>query len=123
MGFDLVAASLRADAADEKTFLEVLAQKMQEALPGGVEVRREGGLFRKEHPVAEIVLTLGDWIFRLERSRGGRLIAERSHVVRGVVLSSERVDTDEWIASLTHALVESSQHSGVAAEALRRFLT
>ena len=44
--FDLLAASLRADAADLKTFMEVLATKLSDALPNMVRVEREGGLFR-----------------------------------------------------------------------------
>ncbi len=122
MEFDAVAASFRADAADAGTFLEVLAKKLEEALPGSVKVRRHGGLFRKDHPVVEIRAQMGDWSFHLERTEEGQLVSERSHAVRGIALSSERMELDQWIVALTEALVERARHSGNAAEALRRFL-
>src|SRR2546423_181318 len=55
-GFELVAASLRADATDLAAFVEALAVKLEGALPGSVRVeRRGGGLFSRE----ERLRTLG----------------------------------------------------------------
>jgi hypothetical protein len=53
LSFDLLAASMRADAADLHTFLEVLAAKLESALPGRVTVRRRAGLLLRtqEQPV------------------------------------------------------------------------
>jgi hypothetical protein len=121
--FDLVSASLRADAADLGTFLEVLAGKMEAALPGAVEVRRSGGLFRKEHPVREILLSLGEWQFRLAARPGGELRAERAHTVRGIALSSEQMEVDAWLEALLQALAAHAKSSATAAESLHRLLS
>jgi hypothetical protein len=45
MDIDLLAASLRADASDLGAFVEALAVKLEEAVPGAVRVeRRRNGL-------------------------------------------------------------------------------
>lgn len=120
--FDLLAASLRADARDLSTFMEVLAAKLDAALPGSVEVHRAGGLFRKDHPVQELVLNLGEWRLRLAAKRGGVPEAERTHLVRGVALKTEIVELDAWVTSLAEALSSHAKSGETAADALRRFL-
>ena len=45
--FDMVAAGLRADAADLDAFVEALAVKLEGALPGRVTIARQGGLFSR----------------------------------------------------------------------------
>ena len=40
-GFDLVAASLRADTTDLNAFVQALAVKLEGALPDSVKARRE----------------------------------------------------------------------------------
>jgi len=45
--FDMVAAGLRADAADLDAFVEALAVKLEGALPGRVAIARHGGLFSR----------------------------------------------------------------------------
>jgi hypothetical protein len=60
-GFELLAASLRASSGDLDTFVEVLAEKLEQALPGRVMVeRRAVRRFSKNRRVARIQLTLGD---------------------------------------------------------------
>ena len=53
-------------------------------------------------------------IFRLRRD-GSRVVAERSEVVRGIVLKSESVAIDAWLTALSEAL---STHAGTSAQAL-----
>jgi len=122
MAFDLVAASIRADARDAATFLEVLAGKLQAALPGAVQVRRSGGLFARQRPVAEIALTLGDWHYRLEAGPGEQLHGERAHTVRGIALKSELMELGAWVDGLLEALAGHARSSATGAEALRRLL-
>ena len=60
-GFELLSASLRASSGDLKTFVEVLAGKLEQALPGRVVVeRRPVRRFSKEKRVARIEVALGD---------------------------------------------------------------
>ncbi len=122
LDFDLVAAAIRADARDAATFLEVLAGKLDAALPGAVRTRRAGGLFARQHPVAEIAIDLGDWHFRVEAEPGGSVRGERAHTVRGIALSSERLPLTEWVEALLEALRGHAGQSADAAESLRRLL-
>ena len=121
--FDLLAASLRADATDNRTFLEVLAGKLETALPGGVEVRRAGGLLRRDHPVTDITLSLGDWRFHLATHGGANVRAERTHLVGGIALKSEPLELDAWIGALAEALVAHAKSNAIAAAALHQFLS
>ena len=121
LDFDLVAARLRADAQDLGTFMEVLARKLEDALPGVAEIHRAQGLFRRDHPVKEIRLTLGDWNFHLRAEHAG-LVGERAHTVRGVALQSEELHIDAWLAALLGALHQYAQSNAQAAQSLERLL-
>src|SRR5437763_869041 len=59
-GFELVAASLRADATDLAAFVEALAVKLEGALPDSVRVERRGGLFSREKRVRRLSVVLAD---------------------------------------------------------------
>lgn len=65
-GFDLLAASIRRDSSDLRTYLEVVAAKLTDALPGSVRVERDGGLFAREHHVRRVSVQLGDRAYQLE---------------------------------------------------------
>ncbi len=119
--FEQVAASLRADARDLATFLEVLAQKLEGALPGGVQVDRAGG-FRKPKRVARIRCDLGDERFQLAPAAAG-LEAVRTRVVRGIALKSEVMPLDAWIDALSQALAQSAATNAAASTALGRLVT
>ena len=122
MGFELVAASIRADASDVKTFMDVLAVKLEQALPGMVYVEREGGLFKKERKVKLIRIQLEDKLYDLARAGAG-LEARLSHQVRGITLKNEAMNLDAWISELSHHL---SRHAAISAEAraaLERLVT
>ncbi|HTT86138.1 MAG TPA: hypothetical protein VMF60_02120, partial [Acidimicrobiales bacterium] len=73
-GFDMVAAQVRADAADTDTFFGVLVTKMRDALGDRVTVRHAGGLFKRDHPVIGISMDLthgGEGtLLSAERDRG-----------------------------------------------------
>lgn len=122
LDFDLVAARLRADAQDMGTFMEVLARKLEAALPGVAQIRRAGGLFRHDHPVTEIRLVLGEWTFALRAEAGG-LVGERAHTVRGVALKSDQLPIDAWLAALLGVLREYAQSNAQAAQSLEHLLT
>lgn len=121
--FDTVAGALRADARDAATFLEVLAGKLEDALPGHVQVHRGGGLLARSRPVTELSVELGEERLDIRSPARGRLEPRRSRVVRGIVLKSEGVDLPEWIDALSHALVAEAERSEAARQALERMLT
>lgn len=119
---DLVAASLRADAADTDTFFEVLGAKLTDALGERVILEREGGMFRKDKKVKRIVVELGDMAFEATRGRGS-IECDMRKRVRGIVLSSERLDLDSWLLRLATKLGEEANHSAAARAALANLLT
>jgi hypothetical protein len=119
--FDLLAASLRADAADLKTFLEVLAKKMADALPNMVRVEREGGLFKKEHPVQSIRIQIEEHGYEIRRAAGG-IEARLNHQVRGIVLKNEVMRLDEWIEALSEHMTRHAESSATARNALDKLV-
>ena len=122
MRTELFAASLRADKADLKTFLEALAVKMEGSLPDYTRVTRQGSIFSRERTVKEVMVSLGDYQYRIGRERQGPLVAVRAHVVRGIVLKTEQIPVDQWIEELSEALAQLAGSSAQSRSALERFL-
>lgn len=117
---DLLAASLRADASDLDAFVEGLAVKLEDAVPGRVQVSRRGG-FRKPKRVQRIVLDAGD--LRLELLYdGGALETSCSRLSGGIVLKREPLDTDAWVAALGEVLTEEAKRSETTRAALERLI-
>jgi hypothetical protein len=120
-GFELLSASLRASSADLKTFLEVLAAKLEQALPGRVVVeRRPVRRFSKEKRVARIEVALGDNRY-VATAKDGSLETRHAKSVRGVVLKTERLPLDAWMEALGRDLAveeEASEQSRLALEQL-----
>ncbi|HEV2361451.1 MAG TPA: hypothetical protein VGS21_07100 [Acidimicrobiales bacterium] len=122
LGFDMLAASLRADASESKTFLNVLGNKLLAALPSQVTLEHERKRFRETDRVLKIEVTLEELEFRLEEA-GGRIVAMISHVVRGMRLRSDEVGVDEWIDRLSRKLAEAAASSARARDAISGLLT
>ncbi len=122
IGFDMLAASLRADASELGTFLNVLGHKLLDALPGQVTCVREKKRFRDTDRIRKIEVNLEDRRFELEEA-GGRLVAMVSHVVRGMRLKSDEVGIDEWIDSLSRKLAEAAARSAKSRDAIASLLT
>lgn len=119
---ELLAASLRADTTDLKAFLEALAVKLEGALPQQTVVTRQSKLFSREHPVREIVVTLGEYQYRISREQQGPLITLRAKVVRGIVLKTDQLPMEQWIEELAEGLARQAAQSFQARAALERFL-
>ena len=115
--FDLLAASLRADAADLRTFLDVLALKLSDALPGMVEVEREGGLFKKERHAEAIRVHIEDFVYEIRRAPSG-VEAKVNHQVRGITLKNQVVRLEEWIVALSQHLTRHAASNATARNAL-----
>jgi hypothetical protein len=118
---DLVAASLRADAADLDAFVEALAVRLEGALPGQVEVERKGGLLGGNKRVRRIAVSLGDQRYEADVDRG-RVTCRRRSVVRGIALKTQELDLDAWIDALSRDLVEEGERSERGRQALSRLL-
>jgi hypothetical protein len=118
-GFELLAASLRADARDLDVFFDALATKLSAAFPESTTVEREG--FRGRGRVKAVSVTLGDDGYAIERASGSPK-ATRRQSVRGIVLKNEELQLDEWIDELSRALAESAEQSERGRLALERLL-
>jgi hypothetical protein len=120
---DLVAASLRASSSDLNTFVEVLADKLEDALPGRVQVARKSTRFLgKEKRVQRLQCDLGEKRYLLA-SREGGVEVRRATAVRGVVLKTEELPLGEWLDALARDLANEARTSEQARLALQRMLT
>src|ERR1700739_2781299 len=96
---DLLAASLRADSSDLSAFVEGLAAKLEQAMPGRVRVdRRRSGMFGPK-AVRSVSIDLGDRRLEL-RSEGGAVQTRCARLSGGIVLKNEVLETDEWLGGL-----------------------
>lgn len=122
-GFDLAAAGLRADGVELATSLEVLARKLEDALPGQTDVRRGGGglLGRGAKRVREIRVRLGSSLYALSAA-GGAMEGFRERQVGGISIKREPLAPAEWMTALTAELREQAQRSLQAKEALAKLL-
>jgi hypothetical protein len=119
---DLLAASLRADTNDTAVFLQALAAKLEDALPGQVEVERTGRLFGGgPKRVRRIQVRIGDAHYEIEGN--GAVSARRRSVVRGIALKSEDLGLEAWIDALSGDLHTLAQRSEQGRLALERLLT
>jgi hypothetical protein len=118
---DLLAASLRADSSDLGAFVESLAVKLEEAIPGRVRVDRRRSGLRGPKLVRQLGVDLGDQ--RLELTFQDRSLAtRRAKLSGGIVLKSEQLDTDAWLAALGEALAADARRSETTRQALQRLL-
>jgi hypothetical protein len=122
LDLDLLAASLRADSTDVGTFVEGLAGKLEDAMPGHVRVeRRRAGMLGSKQ-VRRIQLDAGDRRLEL-RSDGARIETRSATVSGGIVLKSDELDTEEWLKQLGGALADEARRSQSTRQALERLLT
>jgi hypothetical protein len=121
--FDLTAAGLRGDGAELAVSVEVLAAKLEQALPGQARVERSGGgLFgRGEKRVRAVRVELGTTAYLLGVD-GGRIEGFRERQVGGISIKREPLDPDAWIAALTDDLRAEAQRSAHARTALEELL-
>lgn len=122
MDLELLAASLRADSSDLTAFVESLAAKLEDAVPGRTKVeRRRSGMFGPK-AVSRITVDLGDRRLEL-RHDGGAVQTSCSRLSGGIVLKSEAFDADAWLAVLSEALAAEASRSETTRKALERLLT
>lgn len=121
--FDLAAAGLRRDGAELTSSLEVLASKLEQALPGRATVQRRGDglLGRGPKRVRDVRVELGDCCYRLE-VEDGRVAGSRERQSGGIAIKRETLDPGAWVSALTDDLREEAERSDEARAALERLL-
>jgi hypothetical protein len=119
---ELLAASLRASSSDLSVFVEVLADKLEDALPGRVKVgRRPTRFLGKQKRVERLECELAGQRYLLA-ARDGVVEARRATAVRGVVLKTEELSLEEWLDALARGLADEARTSESAQLALQRLL-
>ena len=120
--FDLLASSLRADAADTRSLVEALAAKLERALPAETRVERKATRFLSgQKRVARVEVSLGDLGYAI-RIEGDRAQTKRTRSSGGIVIKSEELSLDAWIEALAADLRAEAQRSESTRLALERLL-
>ena len=124
LDMDLLSASIRADAADTGSFFSVLATKLQDALGDKVQIRREGGLFKRDKAAVGISIDLatGAGVVLEAARKGSTIECTVNRPVRGIVVSSKPCSLPDWIDSLSRALADEARHSAQTWKALHGML-
>ena len=122
LDMDLLAASLRADSSDVNAFVESLATKLEEAVPDRTRVeRRRAGLLGPKQ-VRRIAVDAGSTRLELLRDDGGAVQTRCSRLSGGIVLKTEELGADDWIAALGEALAAEAGRNERTRQALERLL-
>jgi hypothetical protein len=125
-GFDMVAASIRADASDSDTFFRVLVAKLRDALGDRVTVNRAGGRLKRDRPVTGVSMDLthsGEGMVLVAERDRGDICCTVVRQVRGIALSTRQVAMQEWIEQLVAALAEEAKRSEQTSRALHGLLS
>ncbi|MDD2876784.1 MAG: hypothetical protein PHT60_08230 [Acidiphilium sp.] len=121
-GIDLHAAFVRRAAADQPAFIEALAVRLEQALPGLVRVeRKKDGLFSKTAHVHTISVDTGAVQYVLEQDHT-MLHATCAHGTHGVILKRETLTIPQFLAALNEALGKLSTDAEGAHRVLHDFL-
>jgi hypothetical protein len=122
-GFDLAAASLRADEPDLARAIEIFASKLETALPTACRVkRRRRWPLSRESRVASLDIDLGELSFHLSSSRKGRIVAERTERVHDMSRRTDALSVADWLRGLEDALRDRAASSSEARAALEELL-
>jgi hypothetical protein len=120
--FDLDAAGVRADGHELSVGLEVLAGKLEAALPAATHVeRRRKRMLSRDKVVESIEVRLDDCRYVIRAGRAGA-DAVREQEVRGVVIRREPLELGAWVGALESHLRELAGSSDRARAALERLL-
>jgi hypothetical protein len=121
--FDLAAASLRGDRAELESAVEVLAAKLEGALPAQARVERSGGglfgLGAKRVRWVRVEIGVNAYLLSVDQ---GRIEGFRERQVGGISIKRDALAPDEWIAALTADLEAQAESSSAARSALDRLL-
>jgi hypothetical protein len=111
---DLSAAQLRADGRDLPAFVNALAVRLEDAVPGMVDVeRKRAGMFSGEKVVKRISCRVGEEEYVLEAD-GSKVTATCGKAVRGITIKTQTLPVQAWTERLVEAI---GREAGTSAEA------
>lgn len=122
ISFDESAAWIRRSQTDMKAFLEALAERLEQGMPGFVEAeRKKDGLFSHHQHLVHLLVHAGEFDYHLNFD-GTHVETLRARVVRGVVLKRDVLPLAEWLQSLLRDTAGISTEMQAASQTLHEFL-
>ncbi|MGE0049419.1 MAG: hypothetical protein AB7T01_10870 [Acidithiobacillus sp.] len=122
ISFDDSAAWIRRSQTDMKAFLEALAERLEQGMPGFVEVdRKKDGLFSHHQHLEHLLVHAGEFDYHLNFN-GTHVETLRARVVRNVVLKREILPLADWLKSLLQDTAAISTEMQAASQTLHDFL-
>ena len=118
-----VAGVMASSGSSLEQSLPGLVAALEAALPGAVQVEREGGglLHRGPQRIRTVTAAVGDYRFALTR-HGDRMVPTIVHEVRGIVLRRDTPSPGEWLIRLGEQLRELAARAESVSPALARLL-
>lgn len=120
--FDLAAATWRHDAKDEGSYIRVLAEKLENALPDLIHVTRHRKLFSKIDELREIHAKIDNIEFKLKYDAATGIYTTKGKVVRGICLKTDEVGLTDWLTDLSKAITTYSANHAEGHDNLETFL-
>jgi hypothetical protein len=121
--FDVTAAGLRADSAELAVSVEVLAAKLEDALPGETRVvRRARRPLSRQRRVHSIEVRLGNNRFSLVARGAGAAECWRERQSGGIAINRQPLELEAWVDALTDELRASAEQSARARDALDKLV-
>lgn len=104
---------------DHQTFIRLLGETLQAAVPNDTEILTRGFL---KKTVSGVAIAFEDNRYTLELSERGSVTATRSHIVRGIALKNEPLPVEQCLAEIAAHLEARAQESASARAALANLL-
>ncbi len=118
--FDMQAAWLRRFKSDAESNLKALALRLKEAMPDQVTLHESRSFFRSPKTTG-VTVEIGENRYSLEIA-GGRLNASVAMVVRGITLSTKRIEPADWFARLSEETKAATDHAKALSQSLAAFM-
>jgi hypothetical protein len=115
---DVLAAALSIERQESGNLLELLARKLQLALPRNTQVKRQWfGL----GAIKTVTLCFEDCHYQISREHYGSLTAKTIKVIRGVSIKTTEISTEEWSQQVAQALAQMAVRNAQIRDALSKF--
>jgi hypothetical protein len=116
-----VAAALSRNYAENQMgFLERLASWLQEIMPNETKIKRRG-LF-STGAIQKITLTAREFQYSLDVESNNTILFSRAKVVKGIVLKTEEISPEAWLAELGEFLEKQAEGNRKARETLAKLI-
>lgn len=119
---DVLTSALSINSNDNQQLMELLAQKLERALPDAVAVDRDGSIFSGKKRVREITITFEDFQYQLTCEKNKKLTAKKLKMVRGIALKTTDIDFADWVGEVAAELAKMANNSASARDALNKMV-